>query len=209
MTHDMEYDEKPTNTNVLFQLERLASLVGPSDTLIFFFSGHSISKEGRHYLLSVNSDPRSLATLETSSISIDRVRDILSKSKADQIVLLLDGCRNDPEMGRGDADNPLSKGFVDRLMFTGRPRQNFAVMYACSVGQRAYEWPQMKQGVFTYYLVKGFSGEAVDSMGKITVSSLAAYLQTQVSAWSQKHQAAGREQTPWLHMDGQPPMVLR
>jgi uncharacterized caspase-like protein len=143
MTYDMKYDDEPTHTNVLFQLKRLMELVGPEDTLIFFFSGHSMSKDGKHYLLSVNADPRTSETLESSSISVDGLRQLFSQCRARQVVLCLDGCRNVPDAGKGDTDNLLTEDFVKG--FTGQPRkpeqirQNFAVLFACSVGERAYE----------------------------------------------------------------------
>jgi len=213
MTDEMEYENEPTNTNVLFQLKQMSELAGPKDTLIFSFSGHSLSRNGKHFLLSVNADTRTIETLETSSISVDSLRQVLNKCKARQVVFCLDGCRNDPESGKGDSDNLLTKGFVQRIVGepgeTEKLRQGFAVLFACSVGERAYEWPEKKQGVFSYYLVRGFKGEAADASGRVTVTGLATYLQQQVTAWSQKNRPSGQGQTPWLHLEGQPPLVLR
>ncbi|MFQ6041432.1 MAG: caspase domain-containing protein [Candidatus Poribacteria bacterium] len=213
MTDDMEYENEPTNTNVLFQLKQMSELVGPKDTLIFSFSGHSISRNGKHFLLSVNADIRTIETLESSSISVDSLRQVLNRCKARQVIFFLDGCRNDPESGKGDSDNLLTKGFVQRLVEgpdeAENLRRGFAVLFACSVGDRAYEWPAKKQGVFSYFLVRGFKGEAADANGQVTVTGLATYLQQQVTAWSQKNRPSGQWQTPWLHLEGQPPMVLR
>jgi len=213
MTDEMEYEDEPTNTNVLFQLKQMSELAGPKDTLMFCFSGHSLSRNGKHFLLSVNADTRAIETLESSSISVDSLRQVLNKCKARQVVFCLDGCRNDPESGKGDADNLLTKGFVQRIVGgegeTEKLRQGFAMLFACSVGERAYEWPEKQQGVFSYYLVRGFKGEAADASGRVTVTGLATYLQQQVTAWSQKNRPSGQGQTPWLHLEGQPPMVLR
>jgi hypothetical protein len=213
MTHDMEYENEPTNTNVLFQLKQISELASPKDTLIFSFSGHSISRNEKHFLLSVNADTRAIETLEASSISVDSLRQVLNKCKARQVVFCLDGCRNDPESGKGNSDNLLTKGFVQRIVDgideAEKLRQGFAVLFACSVGERAYEWPEKQQGVFSFYLVRGFKGEAADASGRVTVTSLAIYIQQKVTEWSQKNRPSGQGQTPWLHLEGQPPMVLR
>ena len=211
MTHDMEYDDEPTEENIIFQLKRLTEQVGPEDTLIFSFSGHGISINGKHYLLPVNADLRYTETLETSSIPLERIHSLLSQCKAKNVILFLDTCRNDPEASKGAAaDNLLTKGFVKAMeVKPGTGQQNFAVLYACSIGERAYEIPEKQQGIFSYYLVRGFQGEAADSGGRITVTSLATYIRKQVSAWSQKYRPSGRGQNPWLYMDGQPPIVLR
>lgn len=210
MTHDMEYDDEPTEENIIFQLKRLTEQVGPEDTLIFSFSGHGISRDGKHYLLPVNADLRYTETLETSSIPLERIHSLLSKCKARNVILFLDSCRNDPEASKGAADNLLTKGFVKAMeVKPGTGQQNFAVLYACSIDERAYEIPEKQQGIFSYYLVRGFQGEAADPGGRITVTSLATYIRKQVSAWSQKYRPSGRGQNPWLYMDGQPPIVLR
>ena len=44
-----------------------------------------------------------------------------------------------------------------------------ATLYACNVEKRAYEWAEKKHGVFSYYLLEGLNGEAVNSQGKVTI----------------------------------------
>jgi hypothetical protein len=98
-----------------------------------------------------------------------------------QTLLLIDACRNDPT-GRSDTDNRLSKEFADALRFDVRNREvnAFAVLFAASIGQRAYEYIEKKQGYFTWALVQGLRGEAANAVGDITLSSLLSYIQTTV-----------------------------
>ena len=35
--------------------------------------------------------------------------------------------------------------------------------YACSIGERAYEWAEKKHGVFSYYLMEGLRGGSWDA----------------------------------------------
>ncbi|MCZ6676519.1 MAG: caspase family protein, partial [Candidatus Poribacteria bacterium] len=50
MTDDSEEELKPTRKNIMRILGELRRAVQPEDTLIFFFSGHGISSDDKHYL---------------------------------------------------------------------------------------------------------------------------------------------------------------
>lgn len=81
-----------------------------------------------------------------------------------------------------------------------------ASLYACSFDEFAYEVPEKGHGVFSYYLLEGMRGGAVDSNGEITVTGLAEYTQKKVNAWAQEQK--GRTQTPWLEQSGGAKLVL-
>ena len=76
---------------------------------------------------------------------------------------------------------------------TGKPNVN-ATLYACSIGERAYEWPQRGHGVFSYYLLEGLKGGAANNQGEVTVNSLAEYTQSKVVEWTKDYR--DRKQTP-------------
>lgn len=197
MTSDMKGTDKyPTNLNVLGMLETLAEKVQPEDTFLFYFSGHGyIRKEGdqeKHFLGTVNADPRSIRFLEMTSIPLSVLRDVMGKVKALQTVFILDACRNDPEAGRGDADNKMTgefKSVVIRAASSYDKKVGLAgtgILFACSEGERAYEWPEKQHGVFTYYLVEGIKGGARGERGELTLPSLANYVQTKVAEWAEE-----------------------
>ena len=84
-------------------------------------------------------------TLELSAIPLDRVSKILSNVKAQQLLTVIDACRNNPETGRSDQDNLLSdnftRGFKIWLSSSNAGKSSVSVtLYACNVGERAYEW---------------------------------------------------------------------
>ena len=84
-------------------------------------------------------------TLELSAIPLDRVSKILSNVKAQQLLTVIDACRNNPETGRSDQDNLLSDNFTRGFQIrrsssnAGKPSVS-GTLYACNVGERAYEW---------------------------------------------------------------------
>ncbi len=71
-----------------------------------------------------------------------------------------------------------------------------AVLFGCRAGQFSLENPQKRQGVFSYYLVKGLEGEAANPRGEIALSALMDFAQAQVERDSD------RKQQPWLNFNG-------
>lgn len=212
MTAGDTREYRPTYTNVLLRLKQLSELIRPEDTFVFYFSGHGITREGNSFLLSVNADAGSLSPLMKSAIPLADVRRILSSIKAHQVLFILDTCRNDPATGKGKQDNLLTEAFARDMMFRREPAgmTEFspitATLYACSVGERAYEWEEKGHSVFNYYLLEGLKGKAADLDGGVTINSLAAYTQKHVNRWTQLN--GRKQQTPWLVRDGAGKLVL-
>ena len=211
MTDKMEGQMEPTNINVVKRLGILAKQVQPQDTFVFYFSGHGIVNDGSSFLLAVNSDTATQDTLEMSAVPLDRVSKILSTVKAQQLLTVIDACRNNPETGRSGEDNVLtddfSRGFkIRRRSGNGGQPSVSATLYVCNVGERAYEWAEKGHGVFSYYLLEGLKGEAVNSQGEVTVTGLAEYTQSNVVKWAEEFR--GKKQTPWLSLQGGAKLVL-
>jgi len=123
-----------------------------------------------------------------SAVPLGRVSKILSSVKAQQLLTVVDACRNNPETGRSDADNVLtddfSKGFkIRRSSSNGGQPSVSATLYACNVGERAYEWTEKGHGVFSYY-----------------------FTQSNVVEWAETYR--NKKQTPWLSLQGGAKLVL-
>ena len=116
----------------------------PKIPLFFYFSGHGISKGEDSFLLTANSDSTNLDTLELTATPLGKVQEILARIKANQMLNIIDVCRNDPSSGGGDDDNLLTDTFARDLKLKHQnksPNKSAvsAMLYACSVGERAYE----------------------------------------------------------------------
>ena len=55
----------------------------------------------------LSSDTTTTDTLELSAPPLAKVSQILSRIKAQQLLTIIDACRNDPELGRGE-EEPMS-----------------------------------------------------------------------------------------------------
>ena len=210
MTDGMADRMEPTHINVIARLGILSRQVKADDTFVFYFSGHGIVNNGNSFLLAANSDTTTIDTLERSAIPLDRVSKILSAVKAQQLLTVIDACRNNTAKDKSEEDNLLThdftKGFkIRRRSGSGKPSVS-AILYACNIGERAYEWPEKKHGVFSYYLLEGLKGEAVNNQGEVTISQLADYTQTRVTEWARIYKS--KKQTPWLSLQGGTKLVL-
>ncbi|MBM80101.1 MAG: hypothetical protein CMJ78_05845 [Planctomycetaceae bacterium] len=211
MTCQMTGRRQPTHVNVIRQLSLLSERVKPEDTFIFYFSGHGITKSGQSFLLTTNSDTTTKDTLTITAVDLNQAKEILSRIQAQQLLTVIDACRNDPDSGRGEEDNLLtndfSRGFkIKRDQGQAETPGVSATLYACAVGERAYEWPEKQHGVFSYYLLEGLNGKAANTTGEVVVSDLALYTNKKVSRWVKENKA--KKQTPWLEKSGSDSLVL-
>lgn len=208
LTTDRSGYEFPTRTNVAFRFDFLIKNMGPNDTLLVYFSGHGVEIEGQSFLLTAEADSRSLLTLQQSALEAHDLFTWLSATKAARTLLVVDACRNDPMAGKGDADNALSDAMAKDLTLVAArepgPKAEVipasATFFACSAGQRSYEWNDKGHGFFTYYLVQGLQGEAAGPDGRITLQSLTGYVQREVADASNRW--IMQKQVPWLRYEG-------
>ena len=211
MTDRMSGPDLPEANNVILRLENLSAQLQARDSLIFYFAGHGISTPDQSYLLALDSDTASARILKRSAIPLQEVREILSEVKAQQLLTIIDACREDPTAGRSNRDNLLSQDFARAVKVqpgvgrSGQPAVS-ATLYACSVGERAYEWAEKGHGVFSYYLLQGLKGEAANVEGDVSINDLAAYTQQKVERWAAEEK--GKKQRPWLSMEGGAKLVL-
>jgi formylglycine-generating enzyme required for sulfatase activity len=146
-----------------------------SDSIIVGLAGHGcqFDPEGESYFCPMDAD---LAN-ESSLIRFSDVAKALDGCNAGLKLLLVDACRNNPQIlanragERPVVDLPsLSRPFVKR------PPGGTALFFSCSPGEVAFEDPEVKHGIFYNYVIKGLGGEADrDGDGKVDVNELAAF----------------------------------
>jgi uncharacterized caspase-like protein len=84
---------------------------------------------------------------------------------------------------------------------------NFTVISASSFDQISSSSPELKHGIFSFYLMKGFEGEADENKdGKITIGELHSYLKYNVVRQAMK---MNRKQEPQIIGDDNRVLVER
>lgn len=119
-------------------------LLKPEDNLWFFFAGHGKRFIDQDYLMFLDSDP----TDYTTSISVDYVTQRLRRCGADNVVLLIDACRDEGDRSGLGVGMQEHKGVI--------------TFYSCAPSQKSWEIDELQHGSFTYSLLEGLriQGEA-------------------------------------------------
>ena len=132
-------DMKTTRSNILsflydfFEEPKLSA----GDNLWFFFGGHGLRYQGQDYLVPGGANPR---LIQETTIALNTVTERLRRSGADNVILLLDACRNENDMGNRSTGWQKQKGVI--------------TIASCSPEEESYEIPELQQGSFTYALLE-------------------------------------------------------
>jgi hypothetical protein len=188
----------PTVTNIVYRLDWLRKQCKPGDTVLLFFAGHGVTVDGESFLLTEESDNRTLETLKRSALNARDVSNLLRSSPAGRTLMVLDACRNDPG-GKTPAGRALDPALYGAVSLAGANQEN-ATLYSCNIGERSWEWDGKKHGYFSYYFYEGLREGAVGPDGAVTLQTLQDYLLRVVP--KQTLAQAGTAQTPRLAYDG-------
>jgi formylglycine-generating enzyme required for sulfatase activity len=159
---------EPIRSNLLTVLNDLSENA-PSleiDNLWFFFAGHGIQHQANDYLLMADSNHN---LPEETAIPTNLILQYLKQSKAKNVILFLDACRN---VGRRDG-----RGIGDRTTADVKKISDTVCFFACSPHEFSHELPEYNQGIFTYALLEGLGIQQKRS----TVEKLEHFLKLRVS----------------------------
>ncbi|MBD2093571.1 caspase family protein [Trichocoleus sp. FACHB-591] len=148
----------------------------PGDNFWFFFAGHGKRHRDRDYLMPLDADP---GNIEGTAIPLHYVTERLRRCGADNVILLLDACRNE-----GDRDG---QGIGIET------QQGVVTLFACSPNERSYEIDELQQGVFTHALLQGLRIQGEGNCA--TVERLYQHLRYQVPELNRRYQKP--RQTPY------------
>lgn len=195
-----EANKKPVRSNIMSSIKSLAETVSGEDSVLFFFSGHGIERDGKSYLLS--SDSR-LNVLDDTAVSVGWVRKTLEASNARVKIIILDACHAGALIGKAESGR-MTRAFKESIF---PAPEGFVILSSCKMNEVSYEWEEKGRGVFTYYLNEGLSGLAdFDSDGLITVSDVSRYVSEKVRSWAFEN---GVQQNPTLEckISGDIPLI--
>jgi len=206
LTNDQPKSKRPTRVNILRHLSNLKGLV-PGDGLLFIaFSGHGIERDGRAFLIpsdAVFTDDIEL--LKQTAVGVDSMKKGVRETGVGQVLILLDACRNDPVSGKADSVNPLTETYLRDFDFDVRNREvsAFATLYATSVGARAYEDADKREGYFMSAVVEALSGRAADpETGEVTLRGLLKYVEETVPTRVAVNLGRSKRQKPFAVIEG-------
>ena len=175
---------EPSRSNVISVVEDIAQAAKADDLLLVYFTGHGAELSGHPYLFT--NDTR-LNVIDKTAVDVSALNNQLQNSKARCVLRVFDACR----FAIGEArliSQPMSRGFAEALLASAK---GWSTLCSCSTGELAYEHPDLKQGVFSFYLCEGLAGQAAHEDGSVTWERLIDYVKISVGnfcktqSWSQ------------------------
>jgi hypothetical protein len=152
------------------------------DNFWFFFSGHGRRHNGCDYLMASDSDP---GDIERTAISISYVTEQLRRCGADNVILILDACR--------DQGSKSGEGIGNQAADVAR-QKGVITFFSCSPHELSYEIETLQQGIFTKAVLEGLGIQ-----GKCaTVERLNHYLSARVPELIREHKGEKVRQTPYV-----------
>lgn len=157
---------RPFRANVLRFFREIfkTPFMGDGDNFWFFFAGHGMRYADRDYLMPLDGDPHDI---ENTGIPTNYLTERLRRCGADNVVMLLDACRN--------VGSRAGEGIGNQTAEEARQTGVISI-FACSPNQFSHEVESIQQGAFTCALLEGLG-----SGGRCaTVERLNQYLECRV-----------------------------
>ena len=178
---------RPTRSNLLafFEYVSKQKLMGEGDNFWFFFSGQGMREKEVDYICP--SDVTS--NLENTAISVNYIIQRLQRCGADNVVMILDACRDEQD----DMSRSI-KGIGEDIKIERKAYEKGVItIRSCSPDESSWELNELQQGAFTYALLEGLGNKDK----KATVERLNEYLKYRVKELVQ-HKG---QQTPRIMVD--------
>ncbi len=176
---------------------------GKTDVYVFY-SGHGLpSADGKSlYFLPVGAD-RDL--IGKTAISQREIVEALKTAQPKSVTMFIDSCYSG-QIRTGETLLASARPVVLKVDDVAYPPA-FAVITASASDQIASSSPDLKHGIFSYYLMKGLEGEADENQdGTITMGKLQGYLADRVPRFAM---TMSRKQEPQLVGDANRVLVGR
>ena len=177
----MLVDEEADEVNIVKAFENwLPIQVNKDKTDVYvFYSGHGLpAPDGKSLYFLPHGVDKEL--LSRTAVGQNEIVAALSSAKPKSVTMFIDACYSGQTRG-GDVLVANAKPLSLKSDTNAYP-PNFTVITASANDQISSSSPELKHGIFSFYLMKGMEGEAdANKDGKITVGEMQDYLSDKVS----------------------------
>jgi len=173
-------DAEATTTRIKSELEHLSEVAGPEDLVVIYISTHGSPREMHatevNYIVTYDTNPKRIYT--TSLPMVDVIRDAKKMIRAGRVAVFLDTCYSGAAtlagavLGEGvarspgnpggnssdDTGNSRAIGFVGGvsrdLLSRAGSGAGHVIISASQPDERSWESNELRNGIFTYYLIE-------------------------------------------------------
>jgi hypothetical protein len=174
-------DSEATVSRIGLVLKQAVESLAAGDAFVFYYAGHGFHGTGGNRITAWDSHPFHIegTTLLLREVLVDR----LTQSPCESALAFIDACASGFEdLVRGGRDVVTSMDSAELREFLSSATYR-AMFLSCQPGQKSYPAPEHQHGVWTYFLLRAFRGEAEAALGParfLTDASLRDYLRREV-----------------------------
>ena len=168
----------------------LQKMIDEQSELFVYYAGHGLNYQSDNRLLAADFD---ISVIQQTSLLQSEFIDMIAKANPRSVTIIFDTCFSGISR---DEKTLLASARPVRIVSSEQNDipKNFTIFSASKLDQISSGFSEAKNGIFSYYLMKGLEGKADSNKDrKITNGELLAYMIENVS---QKAAELGREQTP-------------
>ncbi len=193
--------KETTTKDAIMQALMDAQNINPNDLFIFYVASHGTVEEGKFFLITSNVGALSTNKLTQDALMQDKLKELVGNIPTAKKMVLLDTCYSGA-LGDALKDAISTRGLSeDAAIKTLNRAVGGTIISASTDLQEALEGYK-NQGLFTYILAQGLSGEAdTDKDGFIKTTELSSYIEEKVPEFAEEY--FKRAQYPTVNTTGQ------
>jgi Caspase domain/Sel1 repeat len=139
-----------------------ADAIRHGDTVVFYFSGHGLERQGLNYLLPINFAAQNAAQLPYEAPTAQDIQKQLLAGEPSMTIMILDACRDLPEAFKSLRGRAGGRGLAFMSADSGSTAQQ-VIMFATAPGTTASDGGTLGNGTFTHCLLRSFQQPGIDS----------------------------------------------
>jgi len=176
-------DEDATKQNIKSTMQEVFSKAGPNDLVILYFSGHGLKGS----FLPIDFDGYN------NKLYHEEIKDLLDRSPAKYKLCIADACHSGSLLAmRGNVRNVLD----DYYTSLAKAEPGTALIMSSKSEETSLESNNLRQGVFSHFLIRGLKGEADEDQDHfVSVKELFHFINGNVRSYT------GNRQSPLIQGD--------
>jgi hypothetical protein len=171
-------DEDATRARILLTMQEVFSKAGPEDLLMLYFSGHGLQGA----FLPIDFDGYS------NKLFHNEITALLDRSPAKYKLCIADACHSGSllTMRSGSVGDILT----DYYTTLATAKKGTALILSSKSEETSLESSEVRQGVFSHFLIRGMKGEAdFNNNYQVTIEELFKYVYTEVRRYTNHQQS--------------------
>jgi hypothetical protein len=180
-------DGQATQSNLKRAIAALSQQSNPDSTVLIYISSHGgLVEYGPHageYLLPVDTDPTSGASLARTAISGVELTEALRAIPSRKVIVFFDCCHSGGIGQPKDAEAPILKvGIPDSYYEALKQGRGRVILASSRSSEFSYVLPNALNSLFTQHLLAGLKGGIPSDDGLVRVFDVFEYLQPRVTS---------------------------